>query len=352
MFAELLQRLQPLRGLPLWLRYALTVCIVLSCAAFRQALGNVDDPHSLPLYLLFIPSVILAAFLFNHGSGYLAVLMSALVGEFFFGGSLRDLGPDHPGDIVRFVSFLIIGLLVAGIVEALRTTVDQLGVRTQELEEMRRTLAAEYVQISQADQQKSLLLTDFNHRVKNHLQAVAGLASRGALMAQSTQDAREALEATAARLRVLGRVYDRLHLDQNNTVLDAKDFLGSLCGDLQSTVAALRPIAIRTNADPISLESGRAVSIGLMVNELVTNALKYAFPNGRPGEILVSFHCNDGGCCLEVQDDGVGLGATVRDGASGQRLVRGLAKQLGGDATWISPPGTRVLVSFPAECQP
>ena len=341
MFVTLLQRLRPLRGLPLWVRYLATALIVLCCFGMRYLLVGTGDPESLPLYLMFVPAVIVSSFAFDRGSGFFAVGLSAVLGLYFFIEPHQSFGLHHIGEVIRLVVFIIVGSLTAAIVEALRSTVD-------ELDDTRRRLSAEYVHLSAADRQKDLLLADLNHRIKNHLQSIMGLLSMSARRLEDVDGARLALEAAASRLSVLGRVYDRLQISQNVAVLDARDFISNLCADLKSTIGELRPIAIRVDAEQGPLDSNRAVTIGLIINELVTNAFKYAFPDGREGEIHVCFRRSDNRLSLIVADDGVGLGA-AREGSTGVRLVKALARQLGGHAEWSGPPGTRVLIEFPEE---
>jgi len=306
--------------------------------AFATPSFGVDDEESLPLYLMFVPAVIISSFAFDRGSGFVAVGLSSVLGLYFFVEPHQSFGLHHAGEAIRLIVFVIVGTLTAAIIEALRVTVD-------ELDETRRLLAADYVHLSAADQQKDLLLSDLNHRVKNHLQSLVSLISMSARKL-ADPEARDVLEAASSRLSVLGRVYDRLHMNQSEAVLDAQDFISSLCVDMKGSLLELQPISIRVDVEPVSLDPNRAVTIGLIINELVTNSLKYAFPGDREGEITVSLGRIDGSLCLTVADDGIGMGG-AREGASGQRLVRALARQLGGQAEWASNSGTRVHIKFP-----
>jgi two-component sensor histidine kinase len=252
--------------------------------------------------------------------------------------------------------------LTASIIEALRKTVDELAERTQQLAEAREQLAADNAQLAtareqlsldnealaSADERQKLLLADINHRIKNNLQSVTGLLSLAAHRVETPEDAKSTLKAAASRLTVLGRVYDRLHLSDDAVSLDAHSFIAALCSDLKQSLGELRPITLRVEADAAVLDSNRAAIVGLIINELVTNSLKYAYPDGSEGEIVVRFNRCAEGLELSVCDDGVGIG-DVRQGASGTRLVKALARQLGGQATWISPPGTRVDILFPEQ---
>jgi two-component sensor histidine kinase len=103
---------------------------------------------------------------------------------------------------------------------------------------------------------------------------------------------------------------------------------------------------MRVDVEPIDLDASRAVSTGLIINELVTNALKYGFPDGREGEIAVTFRRQEHELCLTVQDDGIGIGQVAGE-STGRRLVRALARQLGGHAEWTTDGGTIVTLTFP-----
>jgi PAS domain S-box-containing protein len=191
-----------------------------------------------------------------------------------------------------------------------------------------------------------LLLFDINHRVKNHLQAL------GALLLQAKRDvgdakAQEVLTEVAGRLGVLARVYDRLHLDGGSTSVQAREFIEALCLDLESGIVGTRPVVIRTHVDAtIELDSQRAVAVGLIINELVTNALKHAFPEERSGVITVDLHRQEDGYCLEVSDDGIGTDEEALGKGSGGKIIRMFTQQLGGKLLRQGPPGTTVRLCF------
>lgn len=200
--------------------------------------------------------------------------------------------------------------------------------------------------LQSADRQKALLLADINHRIKNHLQSVVGVLEIASRRAESLDDARAALDQAARRLGVLGRVYDQLQLRDDATAVRADRFLSDLCGDLRATLVGLRPIALRVQAEPVELDSTEAVNIGLIVNELVQNALKYAFPDDLAGTVAVRLERQDDCLFLEVADDGVGRSDSTQSSGTGSRLLRALAQQLGGALEWSGPPGTRAALRF------
>ena len=151
---------------------------------------------------------------------------------------------------------------------------------------------------------------------------------------------------------MLGRLHDRLHLlgERAGGPVEMRGFLDGLCSDLRATLAEGRPVAVCASADRVGLGAARAVPVGLIVNEAVTNALKHAFPGERRGTVSVQLrHHGERGLRLEIADDGVGFADGDAGAAGGgTRLVRVLARQLNGDAAWrAARPGTAVVVTFP-----
>ena len=349
MSLEILQRLQPLRSLPLAVQYGATALIALAFFGLRYLLGGLDvEGGRLPLFILFVPAVVLAAFLFDRGSGYFAVAVSAALGLWFIVDPRRPLGGAGAGDGITVVAFVVTGLIAAAIVQMLRRHVDALLARSSALARSAAGLAEQVAALEAANAQKELLLHDSNHRIKNQLQVVAGYIMLGQRDVADAQAA-EVLGSAANRLRVLARVYDRLQLRRDTATVGARGFIEEMVNDLQPGLIGLRPIVLRADAEPAELSSGRAVTLGLMINELVTNAVRFAFGEDEPGNILVLFRRCDGGFCLEVIDDGRGFRSEARSGSVGQRMLRALVAQLEGTVEWSGPPGTRVSVTFPEE---
>jgi two-component sensor histidine kinase len=352
MFAEALVQIRPIRGLPVWVRYLVTTGLVFACFALRLVLENTDDPLHLPIYLMFVPAVILAAFLFDRGSGFFAVVLSCVVGLYFFIDPRGSLRVWHVGEAIRLVAFLLVGFLCAGLVEALRKTVDDLADRTAQLSQRTNELSEARAELLELSEHRKILLSDLNHRIKNHLAAVsAGIA----ISSNRVDDpiAKQALDAAVARLHVLASVYRKLHSDGAEAALDSKPF-GGLCSDLATSLIGLRPVQVEWNIENHPLNSQQAVNLGLITNELVTNAVKYAFPDDRSGNIFVRYEKDQSGYKLEVVDDGAGPPPTKPDIAgtgTGTKLVKALVGQMGGNVTWHHSPGTRVIVTLPEMSQ-
>lgn len=142
-------------------------------------------------------------------------------------------------------------------------------------------------------------------------------------------EVRDALDAANARVLVVARAQDRLRGDGDGGRVDLAEYLTTLCHGLGDLLRDVRPIAVRVACDPIEVASAVAIPIGLIVNELVTNSLKYAYPGERGGIVSVTVTRTGNNIGVTVADDGVGCPDGVDPGL-GSKLVRLLAKQLGG----------------------
>lgn len=174
------------------------------------------------------------------------------------------------------------------------------------------------------------LLREVNHRVANSLQLVSALVS---LQSNALADdgARAALQDTQRRIAAIAQVHRRLYTSDNVESVDMRDYLGALVDELADTWSTTNaPRHVRLAAEPILLPTDRAVSLGVIVNELVSNACKYAYPSGTSGEIRVALRRTDDGFELIVEDDGVGIdpGMAPRGTGLGSRVINAMAQSL------------------------
>lgn len=183
---------------------------------------------------------------------------------------------------------------------------------------------------------RDLFLEEFDHRVKNNFAIVAGLLDmqRRRAADPATQ---EALGIAAARVDSIARAHRHLYRDGQPGLVEMQDYLGDLCTALEDALLLRGAFRLDCDIAPVAIERDRAVSIGLIVNELVTNAAKHAFPDRERGTIAVQLRTNDTGLTVSVADDGVGLPATPAAPAPGSglgnRLIEGFARQAGGTIT-------------------
>ncbi|WP_424140232.1 sensor histidine kinase [Roseomonas chloroacetimidivorans] len=170
------------------------------------------------------------------------------------------------------------------------------------------------------------LLEELRHRSKNDLQLIISMLVMQKRQ-QTDDQARRGFDHLVDRVAAISIAHDQLAPGGGARNIGLADYLQALCGSLAQRRDDIR---IETDLDCVEMPHDRAVMLGLIVNELVTNALKYAFPEGRRGGVQVSFKTTsqeEG--CLRVRDDGVGMGPP-RLGSSGTGLVKRLAQQLGG----------------------
>lgn len=183
--------------------------------------------------------------------------------------------------------------------------------------------------LNAALEKQEILLHEVNHRVKNSLQLVSSLL-RLQSRRISDQTVRQQLDDATARISTIAQIHQRLYRDQNFERINFGAFLSELCADLQGSAANC---SLEVRSPDFSMTTDRAISLGLVVNELLTNAFKYAYPNGS-GPVTVSVDLPaTGDIAVSVADEGVGLpsGFTVAGGRNlGMILVSSLISQLSG----------------------
>jgi two-component sensor histidine kinase len=182
-----------------------------------------------------------------------------------------------------------------------------------------------------AHEQLGMLLQELTHRVKNSLQIIAAMVGIEARSHKSGQG-KAALERVSHRIDALGHLYSKLSKVDTIETVNAATYLDELCRDLIASVHKedSTSIELKTDIGNELLPTDRAIPIGLIVNELVTNAVKYAFPGKTSGTVLVTLKRLPGELRLTVADDGQGLDPRRADSGLGGRLVEGFAQQLGG----------------------
>ena len=203
--------------------------------------------------------------------------------------------------------------------------------------------------LKRMDEGRSILLRELVHGVANNFATVAALISMKAGSVNDVQ-ARSVLHEAIDQVTVMGHIHRQLRAGDRDATLDSEAFIRELCEDLKAMVRG-RPLSIECNADSRLLVMDQAVVIGLIVNELVTNAIKHAFPDGRAGRIRIDFEALKDQWLLSVEDDGNGFSSRAHRNAGtgeGQDLVSGLTRQIGGELQFeTTESGTKFRVSIP-----
>lgn len=204
--------------------------------------------------------------------------------------------------------------------------------------------------LTRAIQEKDQLFSELQHRVKNSMQMMTSLVNME-LGRAGTEDARIVLEKIQGQIQSLGNLYNILYSSGTIGTINLQMYLSSIISSLQTTYTmSLHNIAIHQQYDPVDFDAKNAAPLGLIVNELVTNACKYAFPDDKPGNIWIELNASATGIILSVKDNGVGLPDTFDttiSGGSGLQLVEMLAKQLAGNFTFQSGDTTTFTVTIP-----
>jgi len=192
--------------------------------------------------------------------------------------------------------------------------------------------------------QQKLLLNELSHRVKNHLAMIIGvLRLKGAR--QKDPQAKEDFARAIDRIATIAHLHEELYRADDMNYVDVPTYVGKICNTLEQSLLLETPIIIQRDLEPFALHVDRAVPLGLVVNELVTNAIKYAFSPGEQGRIRVRFRVRAGNATLTISDSGRGLEDAGRQGV-GTRLVRDLAKQIGARLRVIGKPGCTYALRF------
>ena len=196
---------------------------------------------------------------------------------------------------------------------------------------------------------QTVLLREVNHRVANSLQLVSSLVHMQA-NAVADEASRSALRDTQARIGAIMQVHKRLYTSEDVEQVDIAEYLRGLVDELGQSLSAggCRPILLE--ADPVKLSTDKAVALGVVVAELITNACKYAYADKAFGEVRVRFTTNGEGVAeLAVEDDGVGLpaeGLKAKGTGLGQTVIAAMGRSLGSTVAFdpAHPKGARAVM--------
>ena len=237
------------------------------------------------------------------------------------------------------------GVFIELLQNAIDNAVEQDRMRRQQIEAEREMRAAR--------ERAETLLREVNHRVANSLALVGSFVfMQQRTLAADNAEAREALADVQVRITAIAQIHRRLYTSDDVSVIDMDAYLEGLVEELAAALSSdgvQRPITL--DVAPVRMATDRAVSLGVIVTELVTNACKYAYPAGEQGEIRVALKRDDAALCLIVEDDGIGMASEAKPKGTGlgTRIVKAMAQSL--QASQTSDPthrGTRVVLSIPA----
>lgn len=209
-------------------------------------------------------------------------------------------------------------------------------------------------EVRAARDRAEILLSEVNHRVANSLSLVASLVR---MQAGAIDDprAKDVLAETEARIAAIGGLHRRLYTSDDVRSVDMDSYLKALVSELETSMKqAGHQARIKLDLDPLSVATDKAVSIGMIVTELLTNAYKYAYPDNAGGEVrvIIKREGGKGAALLTVEDDGVGWDGKgeIQGSGLGTRIVQAMAHALGGSIIHgDGVGGTRTSIEIPVE---
>jgi two-component sensor histidine kinase len=192
-----------------------------------------------------------------------------------------------------------------------------------------------------------ILVSEIRHRIHNDLQWIACLAT---IQGRRTDDpgARAGFKAIARHVTALAPLYEIMLPSDSNREVDFGDYLYDLCSRIGDTgVLEESNVQLAVELTSVILPRDTAATLGIVVNELLTNAFKHAFPKGRHGQICVRLHADANGIILVLADDGCGLRCAAGQQGHGLWLVRELIRRIGGSIEHLNDSGTvwRIMIS-------
>ncbi|OQP87181.1 hypothetical protein BTR14_07090 [Rhizobium rhizosphaerae] len=316
-----LEKLSPIRQSRL--RWPVAVLAFVMAFAVRYVLQH-QLPPGFP-FLTFFPAVILSAFLCGTLPGIFVATASTLASWYFFISPLNSFGLN--GAVALALGFFIaVASIDIAIIHYLIKWMEHLDRERQRSRE----LAAA----------RDLLFREMQHRISNNLSVISALL-RLQQRALKDEAAKRALSDAAMRLSLISKIQRQLH-DPQGQELAFGTSLQELCQDIVEASGTRQRISVRVEAPPLFLGAERAVPLGLIIAELVANALEHAFEGREEGRITITLAETPEGLAIRVADDGHGVpeGFDLTQAKSlGLTVARQLAQQLGGELVLASGAG-------------
>jgi two-component sensor histidine kinase len=254
----------------------------------------------------------------------------------------KKLTQDQNQQIIYIIALLIVLLLLAW--SYWNYTIKQ--KRNNQLALFNTDLESKNLLLDKKNNENKLLLKEIHHRVKNNLEVVTNLF---ALQSEHIGDpyTKEAITHEQNRINSIGIVHQKLFQGSNLGALEMKDYFLSLGESIIDSLGAEDRIDLNIVMKKIDLDIDIAVPLGLIVNELVTNCIKYAFPKGEKGIIIIKFEQqNDNMLHREVIDNGLGKAGIIQGTGFGGQLLSLLKHQLNGTIKEEIQNGTTIIFDF------
>ncbi len=195
--------------------------------------------------------------------------------------------------------------------------------------------------------EKEWLLKEVHHRVKNNLHTVICLLESQAAYLES--DARQANEVSQQRIYAMSLIHQKIYQSEDIKSIDMSVYLPEFIKYLDDSFGNNEQIHFEVDIDPVQLDISQAVPVALIINEAVTNSIKYAFPGNRRGTIEITMHRDDDQITLIIADNGIGIDSSLINSVSdslGLQLIRGLTKDIKAWLQFDNTDGTKISIVF------
>ena len=308
-----------LHRLPLAVRYAITVLLGIGSVAYVYTFSAELPEHH---YILVAPIAAACAVVLR--TGILAAFVTAGLTYFALVEPRWTLLDKEFSGTVGLIAYMVCGFLISAVTDLLHDALQDSNRLSEELRQIAR---------------------EINHRTKNNLMIIAALLQTESRELGRGETPKHVLDAAARRLAVVGRVHDLLFQEETSAIVQTEDFMHELCRSIRSGLLTDR-IQLKLHVAAGQIAMSQATTIGLLVNELVTNAVKHAFPENEPGVIEIDLQCRAGDCILTVSDSGRGKPIGEESGF-GSRMIATLVRQLNGEMQERVDSGTVAAVTFP-----
>jgi two-component sensor histidine kinase len=309
-----------------WISSMIALGVCVSIRFYVQRYGDFLGSGAL------MPAVMIAGLFGGVAAGATVFAMSTFVLFFFFIPPYLTFEFGRAGDAVNLSLFMITGGMALYVIRTLNKAVDVAHLLADEAVIMQKRTAT--------------LFAELQHRVANNLAFLTAVLNKHGKQFGTEGPMAEALAAVKERLMAMSRSHRRLY-DPAKIDMSIAQYLSELCAE--QIAMSGKPVTHTVQCDDIFLELDQAVSVALIVSELVTNCLKHAFKDGAQGHIAVNFQrCSEQReLVLTVSDDGCGATTPSHGNGLGKTIINGLAAQLHASMKWENVVGTVVTLRFP-----
>jgi two-component sensor histidine kinase len=362
-----------------WNRTIAYVVCVLGVVLATLITDDLTALHATP-NILFLAVVVATAWYGGRGPAIVAIILSALAVDYFLVPPIHSV-LTSVADVMRLVEYALVAAFILHLQSRYQQIADRLheannilesrvAERTADLAMSNNSLQKEVQDRQEADaalrtseanlrraldetaaslREKEILLRELNHRVKNNLQIITSLLSlqRSRIPDRNCQ---ELFAECQHRVRAIALAHQRLCGGRSLATIDLAAYFDQLVRELsRSYCVGSGHVTPRVNVADMALGVDHLVPAALIVNELVCNAFKYAFPNGRSGEVRLEVERQNGNIKVTVADDGIGFSPekSSSQNSVGLQIVQALVDQLSGKLEWSNGHGTCATFTFP-----